>query len=75
MRIVVPKLQEKLLYVTRRDVQLDYCIVPNVPISEQIPKLIQIIILQKNTPPQNLMSTSSANIVIKSSSISHFIST
>ena len=33
--ICVPKLQETILYVTRRDVQLEHCIVPNVPISPQ----------------------------------------
>ena len=33
MRDVVPKLQSLILHVTRRDVQLERCIVPNVPIS------------------------------------------
>ena len=37
---VVPKLQETILYVTRRDVQLEHCIVPNVPISPQNHKMI-----------------------------------
>ena len=35
MRIVVPKLQNLNLHVTRRDVQLDHCFVPDVPISPQ----------------------------------------
>ena len=33
VRIVVPKLQSLILRVTRRDVQLEHCIVPNVPYS------------------------------------------
>ena len=40
VKIVVPKQQETILYVTRRDVQLEQCIVPNVPISPQNPKTI-----------------------------------
>ena len=39
-KIVVPKLQETLLYVTRRDVQLEHRIVPIVPISPQKPRTI-----------------------------------
>ena len=35
MKFVVPKLQETILYATRRDVKLEPCIVPNVPISPQ----------------------------------------
>ena len=66
VKIVVPKLQEKILYATRRDVQLEHCVVPNVPISPQNPKLIQITILLRSTAPQNLMSPSSVNFVIKS---------
>ena len=38
VRIVLPKLQSLILRVTRRDVQLEHCIVPNVPISPQITK-------------------------------------
>ena len=40
VEIVVPKLQETIMYVTRRDVQLEHCIVPNVPISQQSPKMM-----------------------------------
>ena len=40
VRIVVPKLQSLILHVTRRDVQLEHCIVPNVPISPQNDKMI-----------------------------------
>ena len=35
--VVVPKLQSSILLVTRRDVQLEHCIVPNVLISPQSP--------------------------------------
>ena len=37
--IVVPKLQRLILRVTRRDVQLEHCIVPNVPNSPEKPKV------------------------------------
>ena len=40
VKIVVPKLQETILYVTRRDNQLERCIVLTVPISPQNPKVI-----------------------------------
>ena len=40
VKIVVPKLQETILYATRGDVQLEHCILPNVPISPQNPKMI-----------------------------------
>ena len=40
VRIVVPKLQNLILHVTRSDVQLEHCIVPNVPISPQNPEKI-----------------------------------
>ena len=66
MRIVVPKLQSLVLRVTRRDVQLEHCIVPNVPISPQNPKLIRITILLRSTAPQNLISPSSVNLAFKS---------
>ena len=35
MTIVVPQLQSLILRVSRGDVQLEHCIVPNVPISPQ----------------------------------------
>ena len=35
VRIVVPKLQSLILRVTRRDVQLEHCIVPTVPNSQK----------------------------------------
>ena len=38
VRIVVPKLQSLILRITRRDVQLEHCIVPNVLISPQNPQ-------------------------------------
>ena len=61
----VPKLQKTILYVTRRDVQLEHCIVPNVPISPQNPKITWITIMLRSTAPRNLMSLSSVNFVIK----------
>ena len=64
--IVVPKLQSLTLRVTRRDVQLEHCIVPNVPISPQSPKTIWYTILLRSTAHQNLMSLSIVNFVIKS---------
>ena len=66
MKIVVPKLQETILYGTRIDVQLEHCIVPNVTIFPQNHKRISITILLRSTAPQNLMSLSSVNFVIKS---------
>ena len=48
---MVPKLQKTILYVTRRDVQLERCFVPNVPISSQNPKTIWITILLRRTAP------------------------
>ena len=65
VRIVVPKLQSLILPVTRRDVQLEHCIVPTVPISQQSPKMISITILLRSTAPQNLMSPSSVNFAFK----------
>ena len=50
-KIVVPKLQETILYGTRRVVLLVHCIVANVPISPQNPKMISITILLRNTAP------------------------
>ena len=38
MRIVVPKLQSSILRVTRRDILLVQCIVPNNPVSPQKPQ-------------------------------------
>ena len=66
MKIVVPKLQGTFLYGTRRDVQLEHCIVPNVPFSPRIQKKILIIMLLRNTAPENLMSPSGVNFAIKS---------
>ena len=66
MKIVVTKLQETILYVTRIDVQLEHCIVLTVPISTQNLKVIWIIILLRIIVRENLMSPSSVNIVIKS---------
>ena len=48
------QLQKRTLYDTKRDVQLEHCIVPNVPISPQSPKMISITILLRITAPQKL---------------------
>ena len=75
VRIVVPKLQSLILRVTRIVVLLVHCIVPNVPISSQNHKLIWITILLGGTVPQNLMSPSSVNFVIKSfQDFTHYVS-
>ena len=66
MRIVVPKLQSLILPVTRRDVQLEHCIVPPVPISRQSPKMIWITILLRSTAPQNLKLPLNVNVAFKS---------
>ena len=49
VRIVLPKLQSLILRVTRRDVQLEHCIVPIVPFSPQNPRTIWITILLRRT--------------------------
>ena len=61
-----PKLQSLILLVTKRDVQLEHCIVPNVQFSPQNHKMIWITILLRTTAPKNLISLSSVNFVIKS---------
>ena len=66
VKIVVPKLQGTILYGTKRDVQLEHYIVPNVPISPQNPKMIWITILLRSTVSQNLISPSSVNLAVKS---------
>ena len=66
VRVVLPKLQNLILRVTRRDVQLEHYIVPNVPISPRNPKIIWITILPRSIVPQNLMLPSIVNFVIKS---------
>ena len=66
VRIVVPKLQNLILPVTRRDVQLEHCIISNDPISPQNPEMIWITILLRSIAPQNLMLPSSVNFVFKS---------
>ena len=66
VKLVVPKLQEQELYVTRRDALLVHCYVPNVPVSAQNPKTIWITILLRSTAPQNLISPSSVNFAFKS---------
>ena len=60
---MVPKLQSLILRVTRRDVQLEHCIVTNVPISPQNNKMIGIIILPKNTVFQDLQKHTIVNYV------------
>ena len=66
VKIVVTKLQETILYGTRRVVLLVHCIVLNVPISPQNPKTIWITILLRSTAPQNLISLSNVNFAFKS---------
>ena len=66
VKIVVPKLQQTILYVTRKEFQLEDCIVLNGPISLQNHRMIWITILLRSTAPQNLMLASSVNIVIES---------
>ena len=65
VRIVLPNLQSLILRLTRRVVLLLHCIVPNVPISSQNPKLIWIFILLRSIAPQSLISSWSVNFVIK----------
>ena len=65
VRIVVPKLQNLILRVTRRVVLLVHYIVTNVPISSQTYRMIWIIILQRSTASQNLISPSSVNFVLQ----------
>ena len=66
VKIVVPTLQETVLYGTRRVVLLVHCIVLTVPISPQNPKVIWITILLRSIAPHNLISLSSVNAVIMS---------
>ena len=66
IKIVVPKLQSLTLLVTKRVVLLAHCILLNVPNSPQNHKMISVTILLGRTAPQNLMSSSSVNFVIKS---------
>ena len=66
VRIVVPKLQSLSWRVTKRDVQLEHCTVPNVPISPQNRKMIWVTFLIKSPAPRKLMSPSSVNFVNKS---------
>ena len=66
--IVVPKLQNLILLVTRRlgrVVPLFYCNVTGVQISPQSPKLILCFILRRIIAPQKLTLLSSAKIVTK----------
>ena len=64
--IVVPKIQEAILYGTRRIVLLVHCIIPIVPLSPQNHKMIWITILLRNPALQNLMSPLSVIFLIKS---------
>ena len=65
VKIVVPKLQQTIFYGTWKDVHVKHCIIPTVPTPPQIPKVVWIIIFLKSTAPQNLMSPSNVNFVIK----------
>ena len=62
----VTQTTRKKLYATKRDVQLEHCIVPKVSISPQNHKMTWINNLLRSTTPQNLMSLSSVKVVIKS---------
>ena len=66
VRTVVPKQQSLILRVTRRDVQLEHCIVPIVPNSQQNHKTIWITLLLRSTAPQNLISPSTVNFAFQS---------
>ena len=66
LKIVVPKLQDTTLSSTRRDVQLEHCIVPNVPVSPQNHKMISMTILLKVKAPQNSSLLSRVNFAIRS---------
>ena len=62
--MVVPKLQERKMYVLRGDVQLEHCKTTNVPIFSQSHKMIWITILLRNTVVQKLMSPSSIRFIV-----------
>ena len=61
VKFLAPKLQKIILFVTRKDVQLDYWFVSSVPISPKHPKTIRIIKRLRNTEPQNVVLLSSVN--------------
>ena len=63
---MVTKLQETILYGTRRVVLLVHCIVLTVPIFPQNPKTIWITSFLRSTVPQNLIPPSSVNFALKS---------
>ena len=48
------QLQKGTLYDTKRDVQLEHCIVANIPLSPQNHKMILITILLRSTAPPKL---------------------
>ena len=63
---VESKLQNLILLITIGDVKLEHCIVPSVPISPKNPKESWIVILFRDTVPQNLLLLSNVNFAIKS---------
>ena len=65
VRIVVPKLQNLILPVTRGVVLLVHCIEPSVPISPQNPKMIGTTIFLRSTVAQNLMTPSNVTFIIE----------
>ena len=52
MKTVVPKLQEAILYATRKAVLLVHCFVQTVPISQRNPKMISTTILPRRSAPK-----------------------
>ena len=66
MRIFVPKLQNLILRVTRRDAEMEHYIVANVAVSPQNHKMIWITTLLGSRAPQKLVSYSSVKFDIKS---------
>ena len=66
VKIVVLILQETILHGTRKEAQLEHCIVTSVPVPSLLPRLKGIIILLQGPVNQNLPLISSVNFVIKS---------
>ena len=66
VKIVVLILQETILHGTRKEAQLEHCIVTSVPVPSLLPRLKGIIILLQGPLNQNLPLISSVNFVIKS---------
>ena len=65
VKIVVPKLQETVMYGNRRDSQLQPCILHSVPFSPLLPRMVSVVTMLKNTAPQSLSLPTGVNFVIK----------